>query len=374
MSDKFVGNFGESMNEIVLLVTEEENLRDAVARRLINHGLEVIWRKSPKDAAVAISEEKPAAIVINLEDNAKDSLQLCKILKSSPVTGVIPLLGISSMKEMPQIETILEQGVDDHVSRPFHVSKLLAKIDRLLEIGHRAQESGQVSEIVEPLFEKIRKRSSALGDSVEIFSGVVERPTLPAQLASLTPGKLIWRDILQETAVQRFHIRSDVRRVRFDRLGLIQMPSAYAIDQPETVILRRTAEPFVAAVDRGGYAVCSRLFTIVPVMGLTCEYLTCLLNSRLIDFWVRRVIRANPRHIGAFTPEDICRLPLVIPSARQQRKILKIHIELEKLAAEELTPESQLKQAKTIGQMNRLLFSHFGLNKDDQEKLAFLSH
>jgi len=365
------------MKDTVLLVTEEESLRDAVARRLVSHGLEVVCRRKPAEAIASIVEEAPSAIVINLEDDAANAIKLCRSLKASAATGTIPVLAISSMKEVTQIETILEQGADDHVSRPFPVSKLLAKIDRLLEMGARATECGKVSEIVAPVIDRIRRKSMPLGDSVEIFPGVVERPTLPAQLAHLASGRLIWRDILLDDAVQRFHVGSSVRRVRFDRLGLVQMPSPQSIDQPETVLVRRTAEPLVAAVDRGGHAVCARLFTLVPVLGLSCAYLASVINSRITDFWVSRVLKANPRHLGAFSQEDIRSIPLVIPSARQQRKVAKVHEELEALAtqaARENTPQIQLKQAKALGNLNRLLFSLYGLGKDAQEQMASLSH
>ena len=113
----------------ILIVDDQEDIRDPLARYLEKHGL----RTSPvADAAAARRVVKAQAIdlvVLDIMMPGEDGLSLCRHLRE---TTTLPLILLTAMAEDMDRVIGLEMGADDYVTKPFNPRELLARIKAVL--------------------------------------------------------------------------------------------------------------------------------------------------------------------------------------------------------------------------------------------------
>jgi two-component system alkaline phosphatase synthesis response regulator PhoP len=78
-------------------------------------------------------EKKPDLILLDMRLPDFNGLQVCKKLKSEPVTESIPIIMLSALAEDADIVLCLEAGAEKWIQKPFEVSKLLDELTNTLE-------------------------------------------------------------------------------------------------------------------------------------------------------------------------------------------------------------------------------------------------
>ncbi|MCG3147800.1 MAG: Alkaline phosphatase synthesis transcriptional regulatory protein PhoP [Verrucomicrobiae bacterium] len=87
------------------------------------------------DGLAALNEafaRKPALILLDLMMPKLDGFQVCRMLKSSPITQHIPVMMITAMGTPEDKLRGFGHGADDYVTKPFAIPELLARIQSLL--------------------------------------------------------------------------------------------------------------------------------------------------------------------------------------------------------------------------------------------------
>jgi len=87
------------------------------------------------DGLAALNESfahKPALVLLDLMMPKLDGFQVCRMLKSSPITQHIPVMIVTAMGLPEDKLRGFGQGADDYVTKPFAMPELLARIHALL--------------------------------------------------------------------------------------------------------------------------------------------------------------------------------------------------------------------------------------------------
>ncbi|MHC4836406.1 MAG: response regulator transcription factor [Planctomycetota bacterium] len=100
-------------HERILIVDDEEDVLELVRYNLEKNGYTVETAATGEEALKKVRFKKPDLMVLDLMLPGVDGLNVCKQLKSDPVTG-------------------LELGADDYVTKPFSPKVLVARIRRRL--------------------------------------------------------------------------------------------------------------------------------------------------------------------------------------------------------------------------------------------------
>ncbi|HBF33212.1 TPA: DNA-binding response regulator [Candidatus Sumerlaeota bacterium] len=116
----------------ILIVEDEEDIRELVRYNLSRKGYEVITAATGEEGLRAVRENEIDLLVLDLMLPKMSGLELCRLLKDAPGTRDIPVLILSAMGEEPDIVRGLEYGAEDYVTKPFSVPVLLARIKALL--------------------------------------------------------------------------------------------------------------------------------------------------------------------------------------------------------------------------------------------------
>jgi two-component system phosphate regulon response regulator PhoB len=118
--------------EKVLVIDDEEDILELVKYNLAKEGYRVTGVLSGEEALAKAKQEMPDVVLLDLMLPGVDGLEVCRRLKSNPLTAQIPIVMVTAKGEDADIVTGLELGADDYIIKPFSPRVLLARIRAVL--------------------------------------------------------------------------------------------------------------------------------------------------------------------------------------------------------------------------------------------------
>lgn len=140
------------VRQSVLVVEDEEDIRELVSYNLLKEGYQVAGVASGEDALTAVEAKSPDLVLLDIMLPGLDGLSVCRKLKGNPKFESIPIIMLTAKGEEPDIVAGLNMGADDYVTKPFSPKVLLARIQAVLRRAEAEQDVSQEeqeSEIVE---------------------------------------------------------------------------------------------------------------------------------------------------------------------------------------------------------------------------------
>jgi two-component system phosphate regulon response regulator PhoB len=141
------------VRQAVLVVEDEEDIRELVSYNLLKEGYQVAGVASGEDALAAVESKPPDLILLDIMLPGLDGLRVCRKLKENPKFESIPIIMLTAKGEETDIVAGLNMGADDYVTKPFSPKVLLARIQAVLrraEVEHDDwQEEEEENEIIE---------------------------------------------------------------------------------------------------------------------------------------------------------------------------------------------------------------------------------
>ncbi|WP_225899769.1 response regulator [Croceicoccus gelatinilyticus] len=120
----------------ILLVDDEEALRDPLASYLAKQGFAVRQAESAAIARTMLRDEPADLVLLDIMMPGEDGLSLCRHLVETQKTPVILL---TARGEATDRIVGLEIGADDYVVKPFEPRELVARIRSVLRRATRAE-------------------------------------------------------------------------------------------------------------------------------------------------------------------------------------------------------------------------------------------
>jgi two-component system response regulator MprA len=114
----------------LLIVEDDEHVRDAVARALRYEGYDVQTAVDGNDALVHVDEIAPDAIILDVLMPGTDGLEVCRRLRDQG--NRTPILMLTARHEVSDRVAGLDAGADDYLVKPFALDELLARLRALL--------------------------------------------------------------------------------------------------------------------------------------------------------------------------------------------------------------------------------------------------
>lgn len=131
--------------EKVLIVDDEEDILELLDYALARNGYKVIKATTGEEALDLARSELPDLIVLDLMLPGVDGLDVCRILKSDPDAGHIPIIMLTARGDEADVITGLELGADDYITKPFSPRVLLARAKAVLRRGKLPEPGDETS-------------------------------------------------------------------------------------------------------------------------------------------------------------------------------------------------------------------------------------
>ena len=117
----------------ILVVEDNEMNRDMLSRRLERRDFEVVAAVDGAQGLEMVGSESPDLILLDMSLPVVDGWEVARRLKGSPDTASIPIIALTAHAMAGDREKALEAGCDEYDSKPVEFSRLLQKINALLE-------------------------------------------------------------------------------------------------------------------------------------------------------------------------------------------------------------------------------------------------
>ena len=112
----------------VLVVEDEEDIRELVSYHLLKEGYQVAGVASGEEALATAEERPPDLILLDLMLPGVDGLTVCQRLRKNPRTESVPIVILTAKGEESDIVGGLNLGANDYVTKPFSPKVLLARV------------------------------------------------------------------------------------------------------------------------------------------------------------------------------------------------------------------------------------------------------
>jgi DNA-binding response OmpR family regulator len=130
------------MNTQILIVEDDPDIAELVARYLDKAGFETARAATGRDALNAIAADPPQLVVLDVMLPYIDGLEICRMLRSDAATAGLPIIMLTARAEESERIGGLELGADDYLAKPFSPGELVARVRALLRRSQRAASSG----------------------------------------------------------------------------------------------------------------------------------------------------------------------------------------------------------------------------------------
>jgi two-component system response regulator MprA len=114
----------------LVVVDDEEAVRDSLSRTLRFEGYTVSLAADGAAGLEVIRAEKPDAVVLDLMMPILNGLDTCRVLRSEG--NFVPILMLTARGGVSDRVTGLDAGADDYLVKPFALNELLARVRALL--------------------------------------------------------------------------------------------------------------------------------------------------------------------------------------------------------------------------------------------------
>ncbi len=170
----------------VLIVDDDREIRDLLARFLENQGLRVTTARDGRELRRAWPAGHYQVVILDLMLPGEDGLDLARWLRSQSDVAIIML---TAMGEEHDRVTGLDTGADDYVAKPFSPRELLARIRAVLRrTGERTGRGGAAAQpayrfsgwLLEPARRRLLSPAGVeiplTGGEYDLLAALVERP------------------------------------------------------------------------------------------------------------------------------------------------------------------------------------------------------
>jgi two-component system phosphate regulon response regulator PhoB len=117
---------------VVLVADDDADIRDLVAFKLEQAGLEVIAVEDGQQAVEQARKQRPTLAVLDVSMPGLSGIDVCRILRADPSTSGMLIIMLTARVQEQDVEGGFSAGADDYVTKPFSPRELISRIQALL--------------------------------------------------------------------------------------------------------------------------------------------------------------------------------------------------------------------------------------------------
>jgi len=125
----------------ILVVEDEQPIRDLIAFGLRRAGCEVALAEHSQSALASIGDRRPDLILVDWMLPDMSGLDLIRVLRRDANTRDIPIMMLTARAEEADKVTGLDTGADDYLTKPFSARELIARVRTHLELSRLRREA-----------------------------------------------------------------------------------------------------------------------------------------------------------------------------------------------------------------------------------------
>ena len=210
----------------VLLVEDEDNIRNLVATMLDTAGYQTILAKSCSSAQMIYTSYLPDLIILDLGLPDMDGINLLNFVRQNYLTPIIVLS--ARTKESDKIAA-LDAGANDYITKPFGSGELLARVRAALRNNRFCANEGRLPggkfSIKDLEIDYDARQVYIIGEPIKLTQTEYNIVALLSEncgkmMTYAAIFKAIWGDYAQEGSIKKLQVNmANIRRKIGDKPG-----------------------------------------------------------------------------------------------------------------------------------------------------------
>ncbi|MCA9293395.1 MAG: response regulator [Phycisphaerales bacterium] len=119
---------------VILVVDDHEQNLELMQAYLESVGCQVVTAKDGVEALERIEARPPDLILLDVMMPRMSGFQLCESVKADPSTRDIPVVMVTALSEVGDVERAVEAGADDFLTKPVNKLELVTRAKSLLRV------------------------------------------------------------------------------------------------------------------------------------------------------------------------------------------------------------------------------------------------
>lgn len=116
----------------ILIIEDEPDILEVIQYNLEREGHKVIACRDGEQGLSRIRTDNPDLVILDLMLPGIDGVEVCRGVKSDPVTRAIPIIMVTAKGEESDIVLGLGVGAEDYIAKPFSPRELVARVKVVL--------------------------------------------------------------------------------------------------------------------------------------------------------------------------------------------------------------------------------------------------
>ena len=161
---------GEVPTKSILIIEDEKDIVDLIAYHLKQSGFSALTALDGQSGLEIAKKNRPSLVILDLMLPGMDGKDICRALKSNPLTQSIPILMLTAKAEEVDRVIGFELGADDYVTKPFSPRELVLRVKAILRRKEVPQEGEKILRIGDLLVDIDRHQVSVKKKLISLTS------------------------------------------------------------------------------------------------------------------------------------------------------------------------------------------------------------
>ena len=118
----------------ILVVDDNPANVDILRARLASHGYEIVTAADGEEALVAVREQQPDLILLDVMMPKLDGIEVCRRVRADSTLPFIPIVLVTAKTDSKDVVQALEAGGDEYLTKPVDQAALVARVKSMLRI------------------------------------------------------------------------------------------------------------------------------------------------------------------------------------------------------------------------------------------------
>ena len=167
-----------NIKPLILIVDDTPQNIQVLANILYEKGYNISIATSGNQALLSVNSDAPDLILLDIQMPGIDGYEVCKKIKSNPLTRDIPIIFLSAKIENEDLLQGFEAGAVDYITKPFNVAELTARVATHIALKKSKERIEAEKEKFEALHKKLNVAYSDIKNSIT-YAKLIQDGMLP---------------------------------------------------------------------------------------------------------------------------------------------------------------------------------------------------